>query len=90
MDAQLVLLRHGHSEWNISNRFTGWTDIILTEQGLAEATQAGRQLAEAGWRFDEVHLSLLQRTRQTAETLLQAMQHPPVPLLASWRMNERH
>ncbi len=90
MDAQLVLLRHGHSEWNISNRFTGWTDIVLTEQGLAEATQAGRQLGEADWRFDEVHLSLLQRTRQTAETLLQAMQHPPVPLFASWRLNERH
>lgn len=90
MDAQLVLLRHGHSEWNISNRFTGWTDIVLTEQGLAEATLAGQRLAEAGWHFDEVHLSVLQRTRQTAENLLQAMQHPPVPLFTSWRLNERH
>lgn len=90
MDAQLVLLRHGHSEWNISNRFTGWTDIALTEQGLNEATQAGQQLREAGWHFDEIHISVLQRTRQTADSLLQAMQHPPVPVLANWRLNERH
>lgn len=86
----LVLIRHGHSEWNLSNRFTGWTDIPLTEQGLSEAHQAGQLLASMGLQFDEVHHSALQRTRQTAETLLAAMRHPAIPHIASWRLNERH
>jgi len=86
----LVLLRHGHSEWNLSDRFTGWTDIPLTEVGLAEAATAGRRLAQAGFAFDEVHGSVLQRTRQTAEILLAEMGTPKVPFFASWRLNERH
>jgi len=86
----LVLLRHGHSEWNLADRFTGWTDIPLTEIGLAEAAAAGRRLAQAGHAFDEVHGSVLQRTRQTVETLLAAMGTPGVPLFTSWRLNERH
>ncbi|HWS02905.1 MAG TPA: 2,3-bisphosphoglycerate-dependent phosphoglycerate mutase [Gammaproteobacteria bacterium] len=86
----LVLLRHGHSEWNLSDRFTGWTDIPLTALGLAEGTAAGRRLAQAGYRFDEVHLSVLQRTRQTAEVLLAAMDTPEVPVYSTWRLNERH
>ncbi len=86
----LVLLRHGHSEWNLSDRFTGWTDIPLTEVGLAEAAAAGRRLAQAGFVFDEVHGSVLLRTRQTAEVLLTAMGTPAVPFFASWRLNERH
>ncbi|MBS1184916.1 MAG: hypothetical protein H6R09_517 [Proteobacteria bacterium] len=88
--AWMVLLRHGHSEWNLSDRFTGWTDIPLTEVGLAEAAAAGRQLAQAGYAFDEVHGSVLQRTRQTAEALLDAMGAPAVPLFTTWRLNERH
>jgi len=86
----LVLLRHGHSEWNLSDRFTGWTDIPLTEVGLAEAVTAGRRLAQAGFAFDEVHGSVLHRTRQTAEVLLAAMGTPEVPFFATWRLNERH
>lgn len=86
----LVLLRHGHSEWNLTDRFTGWTDIPLTEVGLAEGAAAGRRLAEAGYRFDEVHVSALLRTRQTAEAVLAAMDRPEVPIFASWRLNERH
>lgn len=86
----LVFLRHGHSEWNLTDRFTGWTDIPLTEVGLAEGTVAGRRLAEAGYRFDEVHVSALVRTRQTAEAVLAAMDTPEVPIFASWRLNERH
>lgn len=85
-----VLLRHGHSEWNLSDRFTGWTDILLTEVGLAEAAAAGRRLKEAGFFFDEVHGSVLRRTRQTVETLLAAMGMPEVPLYTTWRLNERH
>ena len=86
----VVLFRHGHSEWNLSDRFTGWTDIPLTEVGLAEAAAAGRRLAQAGFAFDEVHGSVLQRSRQTAEALLAAMGTPEVPFFASWRLNERH
>lgn len=88
--AWVVLLRHGHSEWNLSDRFTGWTDIPLTEVGLAEAAAAGRRLKQAGFAFDEVHGSVLQRTRQTVETLLAAMGTPEVPLFTTWRLNERH
>jgi 2,3-bisphosphoglycerate-dependent phosphoglycerate mutase len=86
----VVLFRHGHSEWNLSDRFTGWTDIPLTEVGIAEAAAAGRRLAQAGFAFDEVHGSVLLRTRQTAEALLAAMGTPEVPLFTSWRLNERH
>ena len=88
--AWVVLFRHGHSEWNLTDRFTGWTDIPLTEVGLAEAAVSGRRLAQAGFAFDEVHGSVLQRTRQTAETLLAAMGTPEVPFFSSWRLNERH
>ncbi|MBW8328080.1 MAG: 2,3-diphosphoglycerate-dependent phosphoglycerate mutase [Thiobacillus sp.] len=86
----MVLLRHGHSEWNLSDRFTGWSDIPLTEVGIAEAAAAGRRLVQAGLAFDEVHGSVLQRTRQTAEALLTAMGTPEVPLYTTWRLNERH
>src|SRR3569623_1929896 len=86
----VVLFRHGHSEWNLSDRYTGWTDNHLTETGLAEATAAGRRLAQAGYAFDEVHGSVLQRTRQTAAALLAAMGTPGVPLFTTWRLNERH
>ncbi len=86
----IVLFRHGHSEWNLSDRFTGWTDILLTDVGLAEADAAGRCLAQAGYAFDEVHGSVLRRTRQTAAALLAAMGTPGVPLFTTWRLNERH
>lgn len=86
----LVLIRHGKSEWNLSGRFTGWTDIPLNEPGIAQAEAAGRTLAQAGLRFDEVHTSALRRTVETADSLLAAMRHPPIPRHASWRLNERH
>jgi 2,3-bisphosphoglycerate-dependent phosphoglycerate mutase len=86
----VVLFRHGHSDWNLTDRFTGWTDIPLTEVGLVEAAAAGRRLAQAGFTFDEVHGSALQRSRQTADSLLAAMGTPDVPFFASWRLNERH
>ncbi|MEW6677790.1 MAG: 2,3-bisphosphoglycerate-dependent phosphoglycerate mutase [Pseudomonadota bacterium] len=85
-----VFIRHGHSEWNLSHRFTGWTDILLTESGLAEAREAGRRLAAAGFGFDEAHVSRLARTRQTVEALLGGAGHDPVPIHANWRLNERH
>ena len=87
---KLVLLRHGHSEWNLTSRFTGWTDIPLTETGLAEAQAAGEALARAGLGFDAVHVSVLVRTRQTAEAVLAALGTPHVPIHSTWRLNERH
>ena len=87
---QLVLVRHGHSEWNLNNRFTGWTDIALTEVGLEEAANCGQLLASRDFHFDEVHLSALQRTRQTAEHLLRAAAHADIPSYHHWRLNERH
>ncbi len=86
----LVLVRHGNSDWNLSGRFTGWTDIPLTEAGLAQAAKAGERLASAGFMFDEVHTSVLRRTSETAESLLAAMHHPAIPHRATWRLNERH
>jgi 2,3-bisphosphoglycerate-dependent phosphoglycerate mutase len=89
-DHVLVLLRHGHSEWNLTERFTGWTDIALTQIGLDEAAAAGRKLAEAGFAFDEAHISVLQRSRQTLDALLGAMGVASLPVFESWRLNERH
>jgi len=86
----LVLVRHGHSDWNLSNRFTGWSDIALTEVGLEEAKNCGKNLASQEFEFDEVHISVLERTRQTAEQLLSAAEHREIPYHRSWRLNERH
>ncbi|TCS72994.1 2,3-bisphosphoglycerate-dependent phosphoglycerate mutase [Sulfuritortus calidifontis] len=86
----VVLLRHGHSDWNLTDRFTGWTDIALTGQGIAEAEAAGRRLAGAGFRFDEVHCSVLRRTRQTAEAVLATLGQTAIPIHETWRLNERH
>lgn len=86
----LVLFRHGSSEWNLSNRFTGWADIPLTEEGLAQADEAGKKLAAAGLQFDEVHTSVLYRTQQTASRLLAAAGHAEIPHFSDWRLNERH
>ena len=76
---QIVLHRHGRSEWNRSGRFTGWADIALSDRGLADAGRAGQRLAAANNVFDEVHVSLLRRTHQTAHAVLAAMHHPAVP-----------
>jgi 2,3-bisphosphoglycerate-dependent phosphoglycerate mutase len=87
---QVVLLRHGHTDWNLTDRFTGWTDIALTGVGIAEAEAAGRLLAGAGLCPDEVHVSRLRRTRQTAVALLAAAGAVGVPVRSTWRLNERH
>lgn len=86
----VVLLRHGHTEWNLTDRFTGWTDIPLTGVGIAEAEEAGRRLAGAGLCPDEVHVSRLRRTRQTAIALLAAAGAAGAPIHSTWRLNERH
>ncbi len=86
----LVLLRHGQSEWNLQNRFTGWTDVDLTEQGRAEAQQAGRLLKDAGYTFDIVYTSVLVRAIRTTWIALDEMQLLWVPVERDWRLNERH
>ena len=90
MTATLVLLRHGESEWNAKNLFTGWVDVGLSEKGMAEATHAGQLLAEAGLRPDVVHTSLLRRAIRTAELALDAADLAWLPVQRSWRLNERH
>ena len=86
----LVLLRHGESTWNRENRFTGWTDVDLTERGEEEARRAGRLLAEAGYSFDVAYTSLLKRAIRTLWLVLDEMDLMWIPVHRSWRLNERH
>ena len=87
---QLVLIRHGQSLWNKANRFTGWVDVDLTEQGVEEARTAGRLLAEQGFDFDVVHTSLLKRAIRTMWITLETLDRMWLPVHRSWRLNERH
>ena len=87
---RLVLLRHGQSQWNLENRFTGWFDVDLTEKGIEEASQAGQLLAAADIRPDVVHTSLQTRSIATANLALAPLDRLWVPVRRSWRLNERH
>ena len=86
----LVLLRHGQSEWNEKNLFTGWVDVPLTEKGRAEAARGGELLEAEGIRPDVVHTSLLKRAITTANLALEAADRQWIPVKRSWRLNERH
>ncbi|MGF3053234.1 phosphoglyceromutase [Microbacterium sp. YY-03] len=86
----LILLRHGQSEWNQLNLFTGWVDVRLTEQGKNEARRGGELLAEKGLLPDVLHTSLLSRAIQTANIALDAADRLWIPVTRSWRLNERH
>ena len=86
----LVLLRHGESIWNRENRFTGWTDVDLSEKGIREAREAGRTLAAAGYSFDIAYTSLLKRAVRTLWIVLDEMDLMWLPVHHSWRLNERH
>jgi 2,3-bisphosphoglycerate-dependent phosphoglycerate mutase len=90
MTGTLVMLRHGESEWNRLNLFTGWHDVPMTDKGLAEAGAAGRTMAEAGLRFDVAHTSLLTRAVVTCHLALDAMGMVWLPVQRHWRLNERH
>jgi 2,3-bisphosphoglycerate-dependent phosphoglycerate mutase len=87
---KLVLVRHGQSEWNLKNLFTGWTDVDLTEQGEAEARTAGRLLADSGVRFDIAFTSVLTRAIRTLWLMLEEMDLTWIPVERHWRLNERH
>jgi len=87
---KLVLVRHGQSEWNLANRFTGWTDVGLSEQGRAEAFEAGKLLKEGGYVFDVAYTSVLRRAIQTLWVILQEMNLEWIPVAKAWQLNERH
>ena len=86
----LVLLRHGESEWNLANRFTGWVDVDLSPRGEDEAARAGELLLAAGLAPDVVHTSLQKRAIRTAELALRVLDRSWIPVRRSWRLNERH
>ncbi len=87
---KLVLLRHGQSTWNLENRFTGWTDVGLSEQGVAEAHQAGRLLRDGGYVFDLAFTSVLRRAIQTLWIVMEEMNLEWIPVTNAWQLNERH
>jgi 2,3-bisphosphoglycerate-dependent phosphoglycerate mutase len=86
----VVLLRHGESTWNRENRFTGWTDVDLSERGVAEATDAGRLLREGGYVFDLAFTSVLKRAIRTLWITLDVLDQMWIPVTKDWRLNERH
>ena len=87
---QLVCIRHGQSQWNLENRFTGWADVPLTEKGKSEAHEAGLALKESGYEFDIAFTSVLSRAQETLKITLAAMGHADIPIVADWHLNERH
>src|ERR1051325_3982238 len=87
---RLVLLRHGESTWNKENRFTGWTDVDLSEKGREEAKEAGAALKAAGFTFDVAYTSVLKRAIRTLWIGLDEMDLMWIPVIRSWRLNERH
>jgi 2,3-bisphosphoglycerate-dependent phosphoglycerate mutase len=87
---RLVLLRHGQSTWNLENRFTGWTDVPLTEEGTREAINAGKLLKEANFSFDMVYTSMLRRAINTYNLVAEELSCHHLPVKKSWRLNERH
>ncbi len=87
---RLILVRHGQSEWNLKNLFTGWTDVDLTEQGIREARDAARVLSAEGFSFDVAHTSVLVRAIRTLWLIMDEMQLSWVPVHRHWRLNERH
>ncbi len=87
---KLVLIRHGESTWNKENRFTGWTDVDLSEKGMGEAKEGGRVLKENGFKFDIAYTSVLKRAIRTLWLVLDELDQMWIPVVRDWRLNERH
>ena len=87
---RLVLLRHGQSQWNLENRFTGWTDVDLTDQGRNEANTAGDLFLKEGFTFDLAYTSVLKRAIRTLWIVLDKMDLMWIPVIRTWQLNERH
>lgn len=90
MPGKLVLCRHGQSDWNLKNLFTGWTDVDLTELGCKEATEAGHNLRELHYEFDVAYTSVLKRAIRTLWLMLDELDQMWIPVIRDWRLNERH
>ena len=87
---KLVLVRHGESIWNLENKFTGWTDVDLSQNGIKEAIEAGKVLKDKGFSFDVAYTSLLKRANRTLELILNELNETSIPVYKSWYLNERH
>ena len=87
---KLVLVRHGQSMWNLENKFTGWTDVELSEKGIEEAKEAGKVLKEQGFHFDLAFTSVLKRAENTLDYILKEMGEENIEIKRSWKLNERH
>jgi len=87
---KIVMIRHGESEWNMENKFCGWYDASLSAKGVQEATAGGKALADAGYKFDVAHTSLLTRAQVTLATVLKGIGQEDLPVEKTWRLNERH
>ncbi len=90
MNHTLVLIRHGESLWNKENRFTGWSDVDLSEEGKKEAIEGGKLLKEAGYTFDVAYTSYLKRAIHTLNYVLDALDENALPVIKTWQLNERH
>ena len=90
MSVRLLLCRHGQSDWNLKNLFTGWTDVDLTEKGIQEASDAGKLLARLDYHFDIAYTSVLKRAIRTLWIMLDEMDRMWIPVIRDWRLNERH
>jgi 2,3-bisphosphoglycerate-dependent phosphoglycerate mutase len=90
MSVRLLLCRHGQSDWNLKNLFTGWTDVDLTEKGIQEASDAGKLLAGLDYHFDIAYTSVLKRAIRTLWIMLDEMDRMWIPVIRDWRLNERH
>ena len=87
---KLILVRHGESIWNLENRFTGWTDVGLSEKGVEEAINAGKLLKKRGYTFDVAYTSVLKRANDTLSYILKELDETNIPIKYSWKLNERH
>lgn len=87
---KLILIRHGQSIWNLDNKFTGWTDVDLSKNGIEEAKEAGKILKENGFSFDVAYTSVLKRANHTLDIVLKELNEETIPIYKSWRLNERH
>ena len=90
MPGKLILLRHGQSQWNLENRFTGWTDVDLTQKGCQEAERAGRLISKCSFGIDIIFTSLLKRAAKTSQICLNQLKNQKIEVLKDWRLNERH
>lgn len=90
MTKKLVFVRHGQSQWNLANKFTGWVDVDLSDKGVEEAISAGKKIKEAGIEFDVAYTSVLKRAIKTCNYALEYSDQMWVPVYKSWRLNERH